>query len=159
MTAATAPRSSRWIPWTFVLCFCLVFVVNGLLVWFAVGSFSGLAVDGAFDRGRAYNDVLAEARRQTDLGWRVAVTLEGGRLIATVVGADGAPVDRLTVGGRLVRPVERVADVPVVLAGAGAGRYVGAVDLPKHGVWDVKLTFEGRQPGQRMQTVDRVMAP
>jgi nitrogen fixation protein FixH len=159
MTATTAPRDSRWIPWTFVIGFGLVFVVNGLLIWFAVSSFSGVAVEGPFDRGRTYNTVIAEAKRQADLGWRVEIALEGKRVVASVVDRDGAPVDLLAVEGRLVRPVERIADVPVALAGAGGGRYVGAVDLPKPGLWDAKLTFETRRSGQRLQTVTRVIAP
>ena len=159
MTATTVPRDSRWIPWTFVIGFGLVFVVNGLLIWFAVSSFSGVAVEGPFDRGRTYNTVIAEAKRQADLGWRVEIALEGKRVVASVVDRYGAPVDLLAVEGRLVRPVERIADVPVALAGAGGGRYVGAVDLPKPGLWDVKLTFETRRSGQRLQTVTRVIAP
>jgi len=157
--AETAPRQSHWIPWTFVLGFSLVFVVNGLLIWFAVSSFSGLAVDRPFDRGRGYNDVIAEAKRQADLGWSVEIALDGRRLVATVTDRDGAPVDLLTAGGVLVRPVERIAGVPVTLNGAGGGRYVGTVDLPKPGVWDVKLTFDGRRDGQRRQAVTRVVAP
>ncbi len=159
MTAMTDPRRSRWIPWTFVLCFGLVFVVNGILIWFAVSSFSGVSVEGPFDRGRTYNAVLAEAKRQADLGWRVDVAIEGRRLVVSVVDRDGVPVDLLAAEGRLVRPVERIADVPVALAGAGGGRYVAALDLPKPGLWDVKLTFEMRRSGQRLQTVTRVIAP
>ncbi|MFW5680782.1 MAG: FixH family protein, partial [Pseudomonadota bacterium] len=62
-------RKSRWIPWAFVAFFGVVFLVNGVMVYFAVTTFAGVERRDAFKRAQSYNEVLAEARAQAALGW------------------------------------------------------------------------------------------
>ena len=45
---------SRYIPWLFVGGFALVVAVNATMIWFAVGSFSGLYTQKPRDRGLHY---------------------------------------------------------------------------------------------------------
>ena len=60
MSTAVASRS-RYIPWLFVAGFAIVIAVNGVMVWFAVGSFSGLYTDRA---SRSFRDAdVATGRR------------------------------------------------------------------------------------------------
>ena len=49
MQTALASRS-RYIPWLFVAGFALVIAVNGTMIWFAVGLFSGLYTPKPRDR-------------------------------------------------------------------------------------------------------------
>ena len=71
-TATTTVGRDRHIPWLFVLGFAIVFAVNGTMIWFAVGSFSGLYTPKPRDRGLHYNDVVAAQQARDTLGWRVA---------------------------------------------------------------------------------------
>jgi nitrogen fixation protein FixH len=155
---AAAPRSSAWIPWVFVGAFAVIIAVNAVMVWHAVSSFSGVAVQGPFDRGRNYDAVIAEAERQRALGWTMAVALEGGRLTVRAAGPDGRPLDRLEITAVLTRPAEALPPVPVALVAEGGGRYSGVVRAPKPGLWDARLTLVGRGPGERVETVERVVA-
>ena len=66
-------RRSRWIPYSFFGFFGVVLAVNGVMLTYALGTFNGLSVDGAYDRGLAYNEALAEYQAQRALGWDLDV--------------------------------------------------------------------------------------
>ena len=105
MSTVIEPRRSAWIPWVFVGGLLLVVAVNAVLVVTAVGSFTGLTTGRSYDRGRAYNHVLAEAARQDALGWTDKVTLSAGVLRVAVRDREGNPVaGRLE--GVLHRPIK-----------------------------------------------------
>jgi len=140
------PRKSAWIPWVFVAAMGLVVVVNGVMVTFAVKSWTGLTVSKPYERGIQYNQVLEAKRAQDALGWTFAssfgVTGDGlhGRVLIKVTGRDGAPMDDLSLTGALVRPIEVMAPLELSFEPVGDGRYVARADLPKAGQWDLKVT-------------------
>ena len=74
------PTRGRWIPWVFAGMMLIVVAVNGVLIFSAVHSFTGTTTGAAYDRGRAYNHVIAEAERQATLGWTGRASLVAGRL-------------------------------------------------------------------------------
>ena len=118
------PRRSRWIPYAFVAGMLLVIAVNAVLVYAALSTFTGVTVAKSYERGRGYNQVLAEAARQEALGWRAEVAWSGGRLRVAVSDREGVPVaGRLD--GEMLRPLEGTRR-PLSLAAAGAGRWVAA---------------------------------
>ena len=85
------PARGRWIPWVFVGMMLLVFVVNGALIVSAVSTFTGTTTGQSYDRGRAYNHVIEEARRQAALGWTPRVDLASGRLSVGSPIGPGSP--------------------------------------------------------------------
>jgi nitrogen fixation protein FixH len=147
MSAAMATaRRDRWIPWTFVGGMAIVVVVNAVMVWFALSTFTGTTVDRSYERGRRYNEVIAEAERQARIGWRFALVWEpaadgtlAGRLVLTATDAALAPLDRLSLEGVLLRPLEAPQPIALGLREVGPGRYVAPVTLPKPGQWEVRL--------------------
>lgn len=98
-------RRSRWIPWVFVGGMLVVVVVNGFMAFYAISTFTGLTTGQAYDRGRAYNNILAEAARQDALGWTARVRLEDGRIALSVTDRAGAAVPGV-VEAYLQRPIE-----------------------------------------------------
>lgn len=154
MSASMAgPRRDRWIPWTFVGGMALVVVVNAIMVWFALSTFTGTTVDRSYERGRLYNQVLAEAERQARIGWRFSLLWEAdatdrlsGRLVLVAADAGAAPLDRLSLDAVLLRPLEAPEPIALGFAQVAAGRYVAAVTLPKPGQWEVRL--EARRGGE-----------
>ena len=92
MSNALASRS-RYIPWLFVAGFALVIAVNATMIWFAVGSFSGLYTPKPRDRGLHYNEVVAEQKARDALGWRMDAQwrAEEGRLDIAVFDAAASP--------------------------------------------------------------------
>ncbi|TCH98268.1 nitrogen fixation protein fixH [Roseococcus sp. SYP-B2431] len=135
----TMPRG-RWIPWVFVGGFGVVVAVNAVLITAAVTTFTGTTTGGAYDRGRTYGDVLAEAERQRALGWQGAVSRQGGAVVLALRQADGSPLPAdATVAGRLQRPLERRA-LPLHFLPAAPGGWRAAVEIPAPGAWEAVLT-------------------
>ena len=150
------PNRSRWIPWVFVGGMGVVVLVNLVLVFAALSSFTGVTVGQSYDRGRAYNQVLDAAQRQQALGWSAAVALQDGALSVVVRDREGLPVPG-RIEGVLQRPLERKA-LPLDFTSPGTGRFRADIAPGQPGQWEARLTLHG--PGQ--QTLDirqRVIAP
>lgn len=163
MSAHVEPRPiDRLIPWMFVLGFVVVILVNALMVYVALGSFSGLVTDRPYDRGRAYNTTLEARARQEALGWtaRFAIDAKGDgtqRLQLEVTDREGAPIAGATVDVTLVRPVERGHDRGVALSARGAGRYAGTVALDLPGLWEARIVVQ--RGTDRFAAIKRVTVP
>ena len=67
---------SRFIPWLFAAGMTFVVAVNGVLVYFALGTWSGLVVERPYERGVQYNRVLEAVARQEALGWQFEIALQ-----------------------------------------------------------------------------------
>ena len=155
-TTMTEPRRSAWIPWVFVGGMLLVIAVNAVLVVAAVTTFTGVTVPGAYDRGRAYNQVLAEAARQDALGWRAEVSAERGLLRVAVRDREGLPVaGRLD--GMLRAPVEGT-ELPIVPVAVAPGAWQAVLEAPRPGQWQVRLSLTGAE-GQRFDIRQKVVLP
>ncbi|WP_431272359.1 FixH family protein [Dankookia sp. P2] len=155
MSMAIQPRRSAWIPWVFVGGLLLVVAVNAVLIVTAVRSFTGLTTGHSYDRGRAYNHVLAEAARQDALGWTAQVTLAGGVLRVTARDRAGAPVaGRLE--GVLRRPVEGT-ELPFAPAVDLPGAWQAPVAL-RAGQWEARLRLTAAD-GSHIDIRQRVIAP
>ena len=143
MSATLAPRG-RYIPWLFVAGFAVVIAVNAIMIWLAVGSFSGLYTPAPRERGLHYNEIAAEQRTRDALGWRVDAQWrpDAGRLEVAVFDAAGQPLAGAHVSLTLVRPVEKRPPLAVVVNAIDVGRFAGQVDLPARGNWDVDIVVE-----------------
>lgn len=135
------PNRSRWIPWVFVGGMATVVLVNLVLIYAALSTFTGVTTGRSYDRGRSYNQVLAEAARQDALGWSARVTLEGGVLSVVTTDREGLPVGG-RVQGVLHRPLEG-AEIPLDFAAAGPGRFIALAEPPASGQWEARLTVFG----------------
>jgi len=149
----SAPASGRprgwWYPWLFVAAFVVVIAVNGVMINFAIGSFSGLETEHPYERGLGYNDTLAAARAQDEMGWQVAYDAvpagaaapEGHpiALEARFLDRDGNALTGLEVRALLQRPAAEGHDMELPLAERGGGRYVARTDLPLPGQWDLRI--------------------
>ena len=56
--AGARPRG-WWYPWIFVGAMAVVVVVNGILAWLAVGTWTGIETEDHYRKGLAYNENLA----------------------------------------------------------------------------------------------------
>ena len=141
MTPHPDATSGRWIPWMFVLGFGVILAVNLALIVAAIRTFPGLDNPAPYDRGLAYNRVLAEATRQDAVGWRLDATLDraSGELVVRATDRDGAPLDGLALAGTFTRPVDSPVSVAVTLRAAGEGVYRAPLALPRAGQWILHL--------------------
>jgi len=135
------PRRGRWIPWMFVGAMLMVVVVNGIMAFIALSTFTGVSTPRAYDRGLTYNDVLQEAARQDALGLRAAVTLRDGALSVTVRDAAGVPATG-RLAGALQRPLTRET-VALEFVPAGPGQWLAEAAPGRPGQWEARLTLHG----------------
>ncbi len=133
-----------WIPLLFVAGFLILFAVTGSFVKLALTSFPGLVTTNAYERGLAYDDVLAAERAQEEQGWQMDIQmprLSGEGQTATIVLADrnGEPLS----GGTVILMAERMTryaqQVRLQLSDVGQGRYEGAIEFPISGRWFVSV--------------------
>ena len=144
------------IPLTFIAGFAVVIAVNGLMMWLAIDSFSGLYSDHARDHGVTYNRVIAEQKARDGLGWKVATSWqpESQRLGISLATADGSPLAGARVSVELVRPAEKHAPLDVDLTDLGNGRFGARIELPLRGSWDLDIAVEAK--GQHFAVTKRV---
>jgi len=153
-------RRLTWGPWVFFAMFAVIIAVNGVMVAFAFGTWTGLETHGAYEKGLAYNKTLEAARRQEALGWTVEIALEprdadGVWLEVTFRDPDDRPVRLHTVAARLVRPTHSGHDLEVQLARLQAGRYGTEFTPPLPGQWDIRIKAE--HDGGTYQATRRVI--
>ena len=153
-----------WYPWIFVVGMAFVALINGIMVFFALNTWTGLETDRHYDKGLAYNDNLAAAQVQAELGWRMDVAYtpspavgEPGELAVTLTGTGERPLVDLDVTALLIRPTHEGFDRAVELKHAGSGIYKGRVAIPLPGQWDARI--HARRPDAEFQEVTRLFVP
>ncbi|MGE4079612.1 MAG: FixH family protein [Reyranella sp.] len=151
MTTDSTARD-RHVPWLFVGGFAVVVGVNAIMVWLAIGSFSGLYTPQPRQRSLHYNEIIARQADRDALGWRLETSWHApeNRLEIAVVDARGRPLGNARLHAELVRPVEKRAPVAVDLVAVDGGRYAATVTLPARGNWDldVVIDYDGRRFAQ-----------
>lgn len=150
----------RWIPWMFVLAFVVVSAVNATMIYFATTTFTGVAVEKPFERGIAYNKLIAAAETEAKLGWTVETSAQrqpaGVQLAINVLTASGA-LDGATIAGRLHRPLEPLADVPVTVAHVSPGRFLAELGDVKPGQWDLIMVVQ--RGNDKLHVTRRLLVP
>lgn len=150
-----APPGSRFGTWTgrhvlasFVAFFGIVFAVNGYFIYAALSTFDGVEVEGAYQKGRAYNHLLEQMDAQRRLGWTAAIatgpaSAGGTRLTVAFAAADGAPLSGLKVDGLFWRPVAAGEDQRLPLAETKTGTYETVFNLAHDGNWLIRIAAQG----------------
>lgn len=153
-------RPLTWGPWVFFAMFAVVLTANGILVYFAFSTWTGLETQGAYEKGLTYNRTLEAARRQAALGWQVEIAVEPKDaekvwLEARFRDRDDRPLRLHAVAARLVRPTHSGHDLVVPLTKLQTGRYGTEITPPLPGQWDVRVRAE--HDGGTYQVTRRVV--
>ena len=126
------------------LFFGTIIAVNATLAVFASGTWTGLVVKNSYVASQEFNEKLAEAEAQADLGWSGTLAYEEGALTFRLVDADGQAVRADAVTVALGRPAYEGKDHHLALIARGDGRYVGEESL-EPGPWRARV--EATLPG------------
>ena len=160
MSAARPGRSGRWIPWAFVGFFAVVFLANGLMIYFALWSWTGLDGKDAYRRGVHYNQALEAAAHQAELGWHSKIAFadaggRAGRVEFVLTDRRSIPVRHAQVSAEIVRPTTAGHDFTATLNETAPGRYDAVVAFPMPGQWEVRVLADA--PDARYAAVARIM--
>ncbi len=148
-------RAARWIPKIFFGFFGVVFLVNGVMLYLAISSFNGMAIDGAYQRGLAYNDTLDRIEAQRQLGWQVGfdqAALTDGIVRVTFKDKAGRPISGADCVLEVRRPTHAWDDQTLVMREVAPGVYEATPDLPQEGDWVFQVELDAIEPAYRAET-------
>jgi nitrogen fixation protein FixH len=152
-TISEKPLTGRKVLVMLVAFFGVVIGVNLTMMKLAIVTLPGTEVDSAYTASLGYEKEIAAAHDQNARNWQVDAHIRrgsDGRATVQVEAHDdsGRPMTGLKFQGRLERPTDKRADLPVELAEIGIGIYRGTASQVAPGQWD--LVLEGDAAGQRM---------
>jgi nitrogen fixation protein FixH len=157
-------RSDGWFPngiegrhvlMGLIMFFGIMFVANGLLVYYAIGTFSGGDRPDPYRSGLNYNETIAAADEQAALGWRADLAYDeaADRVTVRFLDNDAEPVSGLTLSAQLSRPATNREDHSLQFDEFLEGVYVAYVTLAP-GSWVVSIVTapeEGGAPAYRVK--------
>jgi nitrogen fixation protein FixH len=152
-SAAPKPLTGTKVFLMLVAFFGLVIGVNVTMMKLAIATLPGTDVDSPYAAGLTYEREIMAAHDQAARKWQVDARIQrsadgGATLQVEARDAGGRPMTGLKFQGRLERPTDKRADLPVELAEVGIGIYRGNVAAVAPGQWN--LVLEGDARGQRM---------
>jgi nitrogen fixation protein FixH len=121
--------------------FGIVIAVNLVMARFAIGTFGGTVVDNSYVASQNYNRWLADAEKQSRLGWSTKLSLDGSRRVLVEATSKGQPITGLTVSGTATHPLGRAPAIPLRFSVLAGGGYLARQSLPI-GRWKVALVLK-----------------
>jgi nitrogen fixation protein FixH len=150
--------NDKFLPLGFVGFFLVIFIVNGVMVYLALTTRTGMVAEHHYERGLHYNDYLAEAQAQTERGWKSTLTYADGKLTASLTDKAGKQLQQARVRVEFMRPTQAGFDFTVDLAPGANGIYMGEVKFSHPGLWTATLVASWNQQNYR-QTQDLFVQP
>ncbi|SDE01193.1 FixH family protein [Kordiimonas lacus] len=159
VTEEVTQKSGRWIPWMIVGFFVVVAILDGIFVYMATSTHTGVVTKHAYEEGLRYNETVAAADAQAALGWQGDVRFgEADKLLEfSLLDANGESMDGASVRAELTRPTQAGMDFTVPMVQTEGGVYSASLDFPEPGLWDVRIFVEWKQK-QYQQTKRLVVA-
>ncbi len=121
--------------------FAIIFLMNLVLTYFALGSWSGLLVRNGYDASQTYNQQIEQAREQDLLCWRSPFGTENGAGILRIVDRSGQPVRGLDITVAAARPTNEKEDRMLEFSENADGSYRGEAAL-SDGNWIISILAE-----------------
>lgn len=115
--------------------FAIVVAVNFTMARVASTTFGGALAKNGYVASQDYNRWIAAARDQDRLGWKVAASVDQGRLALDVAGVVGASADV-----RLVHPLGRIAETRLTMRPQGPSRLVSDQTV-RPGRWEAHISL------------------
>jgi|LNFM01.1.fsa_nt_gb nitrogen fixation protein FixH len=133
----------------FIVFFGTIFAVNGVLLYKALSTHSGIVAQEPYRKGLHYNERVDADERQRALGWREDIALDAkGQVGVTLTNSTGGAVTDLSITGYLGRPSTTKHDLEVKLKEIRPGQYSADVGALETGAWllalEARPTLDGR---------------
>lgn len=140
----------RHVLFALVAFFGVMLIVNGIFLYFAVGTFNGFETRDAYRKGLSYNERIASSTAQAARGWKPVALYEaeGQRLIVEMRNRQGNGISGLAISGLVRHPVTDREDRTVSLHEIAPARYAAPLNLTA-GQWifTARITRPGA-PGE-----------
>ena len=132
----TEKNKNRIILYCFVGFFGTFMVLDGIFVYLAVSTQTGIVTEKSYEKGLDYNRVLEEARSQPEVN--DVISFEDSTLKWVVKDGKNKPIN-IQAKATFFRPVQQGHDFTLPLESRGQGVYEVKPDLPLKGLWSVRL--------------------
>lgn len=147
-------KSDKYIPYYFVAFFIFLALADGMFVYLATSTHTGVVKEQAYEKGLDYNQVVAAKAAQDKLGWESTIIYDKGIIVASLLDNDKQPL-QAEVQLFLQRPTQDGEDFTLPLNPNADGTYGAAVTFPAKGQWDV--TFVGKRGENSYQKRQRII--
>lgn len=163
-SAAKKRAPGWWYPYIFVAFFAVIVTVNGIMMYFAFDSWTGLETKDHYVKGLAYDDLIAAQKEQEKLGWDVSLKITDVHangdvrtinFAVTFLDHNKKPVQGLKARAYLVRPIGDKVDFSVPADETAPGVMTGRAALPLPGQWDLRMYAQSQ--GRNYQFVERIV--
>lgn len=131
MEAPVQDPKDKWMPRYFIIFFAVIALVNGIFIYVAISTQTGIVTEQPYEKGLAFNDTLEKARLQPKLENKLSY--KNGILRWQI------PIENASVTAMIVRPVQAGHDFEVTFANMGNGVYEVTPETPLSGLWAAKL--------------------
>jgi len=142
--------------------FGLIFLANGIFLYYALTTFGGGEKGSPYRSGLHYNETLAEAARAAERGLSagLAYNAKSGRFTFNLRDRSGAPVTGLHFDANVGRPATDREDRSAKFREIGSGVYAAELTLAP-GQWVVELRSDelSREGDPTYRLKQRVIVP
>ena len=130
----------RHVLMAFLGFFLVVFAVNGVFLYSAISTYTGIVSVEPYRKGLNYNQRIAADEAQRAQGWEEALEVtRGGQVSLRLTNRLGAPVEGQSITGTFGRPSTAQHDVKLALIEEQPGMYTTRIAPPESGAWIVAL--------------------
>jgi len=146
----TRPLTGRMVLLYIVAFFSVVMSVNGVMIYEALSTMTGVDTDSAYQAGRMFERDVAMAKAQDSRHWQVnaQITPSSGGALLEVAAHDeaGRPLTGMQASAAFQRPTDRRLDRDVELVEDSPGKFSGSAEIMA-GQWDlvIKISLRGEQ--------------
>ncbi len=128
--------TGRHVLWGMVGFFGVIFAVNGVFLYSALKTHTGIVANEPYRKGLAYNQRIAADERQQALGWQDEASItRDGHVTVVVRDAGGRPVSGLKLEAALGRPSTTTGERKFKLAELDPGTYRAVSTAIEPGTW------------------------
>jgi nitrogen fixation protein FixH len=144
------PLTGRIVLLYIVAFFSVVMSVNGVMIYEALSTMTGVDTDSAYQAGRMFERDVAMAKAQDSRHWHVNAQItpspSGARLEVTAYDEAGRPLTGMQASAAFQRPTDRRLDRDVELVEDSPGKFSGSAEI-NAGQWDlvIEISLRGEQ--------------
>lgn len=153
----------RIVLFSFIAFFVVVAAVNIVFIRYALSSHSGLVTEHPYEKGLAYNQLLADAKAEPVLKDSLVYDTHTGVVSWQAKDMQGKALTKAQVTAKFIRPVRSGYDFEITLKESAPGFYEGQPSFPLKGRWQVELTGLwvqiDRQISQQYHKHQMIMVP
>lgn len=121
--------------------FAIVMAVNFTMARLAYSSFGGKVVENSYVASQQFNDQLARAEAQDQLGWEPSIWLDRTRHVRVTLTRQGQKLTITSATASVSHPLGRLPSQAMAMVGDGQGGMISTRALPQ-GRWRVDLAVD-----------------